>query len=185
MINERKEINHQKAVAKILLNVCPADLLHGTKLHAHGLQGVAPTFPLVPLHSTCTISAHSSPAINTIRVCMVTVVVPKCPQVCLGTATGRPILIFVKGGELYSVVVSQTIPCRNTTQHKQSFNVVWTCFTQASCTAWQNKEQPEDWCYLYTVTGNRWDKNIWEQWGNKWGMGQEVKLTCINHLSFT
>lgn len=105
-----------------MLNVCPADLLHETKLHAHGLHGVAPTLPWVPLHSSCTINAHSSPAINTIRVYMVTVVVPKCPQVCLGTATGRPILIFVKGGELHSIVVSQTIPCRNTTKTESFLN---------------------------------------------------------------
>lgn len=52
-----------------------------TDLHADGLQGVVPASPGDPVYSNIRDSTISPPVIKPVGVCIVTVVVPKCPQV--------------------------------------------------------------------------------------------------------
>ena len=78
------------------------------------------TLPLGPLHSYSKDSPISPPAINPVGVCMVTVVVPECPQVLFGTVVAAGVLVFVEGGELLSVVSFQAISYRNTRKQQVS-----------------------------------------------------------------
>ena len=70
------------------------------------------TLPMVPLHSYSIDSAISPPAINPVRVCIVTALVPERPQFESGTITTAGVLIFVEGGELLSVVMTQGVSYR-------------------------------------------------------------------------
>ena len=112
----------EKRSTDILLFVHPGELLHRTNLHADGLQGVVMALPMVPLHSNITQSFISPPAINPVGVCVVTLAVPERPQEGSGTITTVGVLVFVKGGELLSVVITQGVSYRNTRKQVYDHN---------------------------------------------------------------
>ena len=120
-----REQTDRSTCADVLL-VCPAELLHRTDLHADGLQGIVIPLPALPVHSNSKDGLISPPAINSVGVCMVTLLIPECPQIFPGTVSRPDVLVFVEGGEFLSVVMNmQTISCRNTAKIRRE-RLSWT-----------------------------------------------------------
>lgn len=86
----------------------PRELPQWTDLHADALQRVVVSLPGIPDHSDCIQSAIESPAINSVRVGSVTVIVPKASQEFFGTDT----VTLIKGAEPVAIVVTQRVSYR-------------------------------------------------------------------------
>ena len=115
MITEKREKSLKRSADDILLYDGPGDLVHRTDLHADALQGVVITLPMVPCRSNTRESCISPPKINPVEVCGQTTPVPERSHVSFGTVYPPPgILVFVKGGEFSSVVITQGVSYRNT-----------------------------------------------------------------------
>lgn len=71
------------------------------------------SLPLSPFHSNSRESLVSSPAINPVRVCRVTRIVPESTQKHFGTVVAPVVLVFVKGAKFLSVVNGKAVSCRN------------------------------------------------------------------------
>mgnify|MGYP007124598880 CR=1 FL=1 len=79
--------------------------LHRTDLHDDGLHRVVMgVFPSYPYNPNSKGSLLLPPAINPIRVCIVTIVVPETSHEGCGTVISPLVLVFVKGGELHAIV---------------------------------------------------------------------------------
>ena len=99
----------KRSTDDILLYDGPGDLLHRTDLHAEAFQGVVIALPTFPLHSNGIESFISPPTINPIWIYFMTITVPECPQVFSGTVSIPGVLVFVKGGETHSIVITQGV----------------------------------------------------------------------------
>ena len=89
--------------------------LHRTDLHDDGLHRVLiGAFPSHPWNSNSIETLLQPPAVNPIRVCMVTVVVPETSHEGWGTVLSPRVLVSVKGGELHAIVCVHGVSYRDT-----------------------------------------------------------------------